>query len=124
MFTLHASSSQAVPTRLEEYGLHCTPPIPEQLVHHALAHARPLIVHLVHDVSVEGEVRRFATSLREVTGIEGDRVTTTELWGENDERPGELVALARPSLDACRRLARRGWRWNEHGWADTIGDHR
>ena len=114
MFTIHAASSRAVITRCEQYGLMSVPPMQPLLVRYMLAQALPLIVNLTGDESVEGEMTRSVTSIREVTGLEGEHVGSTELWatGRNDV----LVPVAPLSKPMRDRLNRHGWVWEIDGW--------
>lgn len=118
--TIHARSARAVVGRFEQYGLSATPPLPVEAVRWAMAEARPIIVHLAGDVSIEGEVRRYCTSIVEVTGLEDGHVSMTELWGLDDAE--QLVPRHALSTDRRRRLARRGWDWLADGWADRLPD--
>jgi len=118
--TIHARSARAVIGRFEQYGLSASPAMPVEAVRWAMAEARPIIVHLAGDTSIEGETRRYCTSITEVTGLEDGHVATTELWGLDDHM--RLVPQHALSADRRRRLARRGWDWTTDGWADHL-DH-
>jgi pilus assembly protein CpaF len=122
--TIHARDAQSVIGRFAQYGLAANPPISTEAVHLALNNARPIIVHLAGDVSVEGTVTRYCTSIMEVTGGEDARVATTELWGLDDHN--RLVPQHAVSTDRRRRMGRRGWDWTVHGWAAAlpVGDPR
>jgi hypothetical protein len=93
--------------RFEQYGLGAHPPVPTEAIAYGLAEAAPIILHLAGDESSEGRLRRYCTSIVEVTGLEEGRVATTELWSL--DRAGRLVA--RMPLDEAhdQRLARAGW---------------
>jgi pilus assembly protein CpaF len=118
--TIHARSARSVVGRFEQYGLAATPPLPVEAVRWAMAEARPIIVHLAGDASVEGEMRRYCTSIVEVTGLEDGHVAMTELWGLDDT--GRLAPQHSLSSDRRRRLARHGWDWTIDGWADDLPD--
>ncbi len=120
--TLHARSAKGVVNRFVYLGHSARPPVPAEAVRHALAEAAPIIVHLEADDSVEGSIRRFCTSIVEVNGIEGDQLSTTELWSLDADE--ELVAVNAPSAENRRRLARRGWIWERDGWAHSLGGTR
>ncbi len=120
--TLHARSAKGVVNRFVYLGHSAHPPVPPEAVRHALAEAAPIIVHLEADDSVEGSIRRFCTSIVEVNGIDGDQLSTTELWGLDANE--QLVAINAPSAQNRRRLARRGWIWERDGWADALGGSR
>ena len=79
-----------------------------------LAQALPLIVNLTGDESVEGEMTRSVTSIREITGLEGDHVGSTELWAT--DRNDVLVPVAPLSKPMRDRLNRHGWVWEIDGW--------
>lgn len=116
--TLHARSAKGVVNRFVYLGHSARPTVPPEAVRHALAEAAPIIVHLEADDSVEGSIRRFCTSIVEVNGIEGDQLSTTELWGLDADE--QLVPINAPSSENRRRLARRGWLWERDGWADLL----
>ena len=78
--------------RFEQYGLGARPRVPPEAIAYRLAEAAPIILHLAGDESSEGQLRRYCTSIVEVTGLEEGRVTATELWsldraGLADTRP-------------------------------------
>jgi Flp pilus assembly CpaF family ATPase len=118
--TIHARSARAVVGRFEQYGLAAVPPLPAEAVRVAFANSLPIIVHLALDVLGDGTVRRYCTSVTEVTGLEDGHVAMTELWGLDDT--GHLVAQHVPSAERRRRLARSGWEWTVDGWADQLPD--
>lgn len=120
--TLHARSATGVVNRFVYLGHSARPPVPADAVRHALAEAAPIIVHLEADDSVEGSIRRFCTSIVEVNGIEGEHLSTTELWRLDADE--QLVPTNAPSNENRRRLARRGWQWERNGWADSLGERR
>lgn len=112
--TIHARSARGAVRRFEQYGLASRPPVPVEAINHGLAEAAPIIVHLAGDESRSGRLRRYCTSIVEVTGLDAGRVSTTELWGL--DAAGDLVprhALSSPRRD---RLARAGWDWGDRGW--------
>lgn len=122
--TIHAASARDTISRLEQYGLSARPPLPPEAVRYALAQARPIIVHLAGDESREGELRRYCTSIMEVTGLEDGHVAATELWGLNSAAALEPThALSMHKRD---RLAAHGWQWVRDGWGARlpIGEHR
>ena len=118
--TIHARSARAVIHRFEQYGMAANPPLPPEGVRLAFANALPIIVHLAKDVATEDVVRRYCTSICEVTGLEDGQVAMTELWGLNDR--GELVPQHALSSMRRRFMARQGWSWTEDGWADDLPD--
>ena len=118
--TIHARSARAVVGRFEQYGMAANPPLPPEAVRLAFANALPIIVHLAKDVATEGVVRRYCTSICEVTGLEDGQVAMTELWGLNER--GQLVPQHALSSMRRRFMARQGWSWTEDGWADDLPD--
>jgi Flp pilus assembly CpaF family ATPase len=120
--TIHARSARGVVRRFEQYGLMSHPIVPADAINYGLAEASPIIVHLAGDESVAGTLRRYCTSIVEVTGLEEGRVATTELWGLDDT--GRLVPRHGLSSARRERLARAGWDWRLHGWMSTNGDGR
>jgi len=116
--TIHARSARGALRRFEYYGRQANPPLDSELVRIGLADAAPIVVHLAGDESVEGEIRRYCTSVLEVTGMENGQVSATELWGLDDS--GELVPKHALSMEKRARLARRGWIWARDGWASRL----
>lgn len=116
--TIHARSARSALDRFEYYGRAATPPLDAEMIRRGLAEAAPIVVHLSADESVEGEVRRFCTSVVEVTGFEDGKLAATELWGLDEH--GELVATNALSMSKRGRLARRGWTWLRDGWAGLL----
>ena len=90
--TIHARSARAALRRFEYYGRQANPPLDSELVRMGLAEAAPIVVHLAADESVEGEIRRYCTSVLEVTGLENGQVSATELWGLDEHRPARAQA--------------------------------
>lgn len=112
--TIHARSARGSVRRFEQYGIASHPPVPVEAINFALAEAAPIIVHLAGDESQHGRLRRYCTSIVEVTGLDGGRVGTTELWGL--DAAGRLVPKHALSTGRRERMARTGWDWNLQGW--------
>lgn len=112
--TIHARSARGAVRRFEQYGIASHPPIPTEAINYGLAEAAPIIVHLAGDESQNGRLRRYCTSIVEVTGLDGGRVGTTELWGL--DHGGHLVPAHAVSSSRRERMARSGWDWNLKGW--------
>ncbi len=91
--TIHARSARGAVRRFEQYGIAANPPVPVEAINYGLAEAAPIIVHLAGDESQTGRLRRYCTSIVEVTGLDQGRVGTTELWGLDNT--GQLVPQAR-----------------------------
>ena len=125
MFTIHARDARTVVTRLQTYGLQATPPKSRELVRAMVADAAPVIVHITADESVDGSIRRFVTSIVEVTGVDrsGDTETVLmdDLWTLARPNPleghGSLEGRARPSVGLLTMLERHGWDWTRDGWS-------
>ena len=123
--TIHARSARGAVRRFEQYGIAASPPVPVEAINYGLAEAAPIIVHLAGDESQTGRLRRYCTSIVEVTGLEDGRVSTTELWGV--DQSGQLVPKHALSTARRERLARSGWDWNLQGWVPAPsmnGDRR
>lgn len=112
--TIHARSARGAVRRFEQYGIASQPPVPVEAINYGLAESSPIIVHLAGDESQSGRLRRHCTSIVEVTGLDGGRVSTTELWGLDGR--GQLVPKHALSSARRERMARAGWDWNLHGW--------
>lgn len=119
--TIHSRSARSAVRRFEQYGLAARRPLPVDAVNYALAEAAPLIVHLAGDESQAGVLRRHCTSIVEVTGLEGNRVATTELWGLGADG---LEPRHPPTSARRERLARAGWDWMSQGWVGREGHQR
>ena len=98
--TIHARSARGAVRRFEQYGLASNPPVPVEAINYGLAEAAPIIVHLAGDESRSGRLRRYCTSIVEVTGLDDGRVSTTELWGL--DAAGDARAATRPVVGAPR----------------------
>ena len=118
--TIHARSARGAVRRFEQYGLGARPPVPTEAIAYGLAEAAPIILHLAGDESSEGQLRRYCTSIVEVTGLEEGRVATTELWSL--DRAGRLVPRHALSSSRRERLARAGWDWHTCGWVPVPDD--
>lgn len=112
--TIHARSARGAVRRFEQYGLGAHPPVPSEAINYGLAEAAPIIVHLAGDESSAGELRRYCTSIVEVTGLEDARVSTTELWSLDGG--GRLLPRHALSTSRRERMARAGWDWHTKGW--------
>ncbi len=112
--TIHARSARGAVRRFEQYGIASSPPVPIEAINYALAEASPIIVHLAGDESQNGRLRRYCTSIVEVSGLDDGRVGTTELWGL--DAAGALVPRHALSTGRRERMVRSGWDWNVKGW--------
>jgi len=116
--TIHARSARAALRRFEYYGRGSDPPLDGEMIRMGLAEAAPIVVHLAADETVEGEMRRYCTSILEVTGFESGQVAATELWGLDES--GQLVPKHALSQEKRARLAQHGWDWVGDGWAQRL----
>lgn len=94
--TLHANSPRDALRRLETMVLLGGVELPLRAIREQIAGAIDLIIQLQRDASG----RRLVSSISEVVGLEGDVITTTDLFVRSDSRdggPGELVATGVPS---------------------------
>ena len=76
MCTIHANGAREALTKLRTYALMAEEGLPAQAVTEMIAEAIQLVVHLRMDPSG----RRRVSSVYEVTGIEGDQVSGSELF--------------------------------------------
>jgi pilus assembly protein CpaF len=94
--TLHANTPRDALRRLETMVLLGGVELPLRAIREQIASAIDLIIQLQRDASG----RRVVSSISEVVGLEGDVITTTDLFVRADPvdgRPGELVATGVPS---------------------------
>ncbi|MEY2974477.1 MAG: hypothetical protein RIR49_897 [Actinomycetota bacterium] len=94
--TLHANSPRDALRRLETMVLLGGVELPLRAIREQIAGAIDLIIQLQRDASG----RRLVSSISEVVGLEGDVITTTDLFVRSepvDGGPGALVATGVPS---------------------------
>jgi pilus assembly protein CpaF len=97
MCTVHASSSQQAFTKLSTYAAQGPQPLGFDATAMLLGAAVHVVIHL--DWSPDG--RRVVSSVREVTGSDGQRVTSNEVYRPGPDRRGRhLVPLRPQTLDA------------------------
>ena len=82
MCTIHANGPREALTKLRTYALMAEEALPAQAVTEMIAEAVELVVHL----RMEPSGRRLVSSIYEVTGLEGDQVSGTELFALADGR--------------------------------------
>lgn len=82
MCTIHANGAREALTKLRTYALMADEGIPAQAVTEMIAEAIQLVVHLRMDPSG----RRRISSIYEVTGIEGDQVSGSEIFAHDGGR--------------------------------------
>lgn len=76
MCTIHADSSQNVFSRLALYTTMAPEKLPKDATNQLIAESLDFVVHLARD----HRGQRFVTSIREITGAEGDMVVSNEIW--------------------------------------------
>ncbi len=83
MCTIHANGPRQALSKLRTYAIMADEALPAQAVTEMIAEAIDLVVHL----QLEGQTgRRLVSSLYEVTGMEGDSVSGSELFALVDGR--------------------------------------
>ena len=82
MCTIHADSSQNVFSRLALYTTMAPEKLPKDATNQLIAESLDFVVHLARNP----QGQRFVTSIREVTGAEGDMVSSNELWAPGHDR--------------------------------------
>ena len=82
MCTLHANGAREALTKLRTYALMAEEGLPAQAVTEMIAEAIQLVVHL----RMEPSGRRVVASIYEVTGLEGDQVSGSEIFAQDGGR--------------------------------------
>ncbi len=79
--TIHANSSMEVFNRIATYAMQAAERLPVEATHMLIAGALDFVVFIEkrNDYSRGGSLRRFVTSVREITGIDG-RVLSSEVF--------------------------------------------
>ena len=104
--TIHARSARGAVRRFEQYGLASHPPVPVEAINYGLAEAAPIIVHLAGDESRSGRLRRYCTSIVEVTGLDDGRVSDDGAVGprrRGEPRAPSCALVAAPPSDSPGR---------------------
>ena len=108
--TMHAMSTDMAIERLVNYTMMAGPSITVPLAARMIAGA----VNLIVQVSVVAGGRRVVSSVREIAGLENDRILTNEVFRPNGDRPGVIHHALQTSTR--NRLFRAGYRpANEYG---------
>jgi Flp pilus assembly CpaF family ATPase len=95
--TVHASSSEQAFSRLATYAAQGPQPLGFEATAMLLGGAVHFVIHL--DWAPDG--RRVVSSVREVTGFDGQRVTSNEVYRPGPDRRGRQVVPPRaPTLQA------------------------
>jgi len=79
--TIHANSSMEVFNRISTYAIQAAERLPVEATHMLIAGALDFVVFIEkrNDYSTGGSLRRFVSSVREITGIDG-RVLSSEVF--------------------------------------------
>jgi pilus assembly protein CpaF len=111
--TIHANSSMEVFNRIATYAVQARERLPVEATHMLIAGALDLVVFIEkrNDYARGGTLRRFVTSVREVTGIDG-RVLSSEVFAPGPD--GRAVPHAPPSC--LQELAKHGYSPPGRSW--------
>jgi pilus assembly protein CpaF len=106
MSTIHANSSLEVFNRISTYAIQSAERLPVEATHMLIAGAVDFVVFIEkrNDYQRGGRLRRFVSSIREVTGVDG-RVLSSEVFSPGQD--GRAVPHAPVSCAAL--LAERGY---------------
>ncbi len=85
--TLHADSSAAALTKIATYALMAAERMPIEATNLLVAQSVNFVVHLVR----RADGTRVVSSLREVTGADGGRVASNEVFGPGDDGRARLT---------------------------------
>ena len=104
--TIHANSSMEVFNRIATYAIQATERLPIEATHMLIAGAVDFVIFIEkrNDYSRGGSLRRFVSSVREITGIDS-RVLSSEVFTAGPD--GQAVPHAPPSC--LRQLAEHGY---------------
>ncbi|HEV2377336.1 MAG TPA: ATPase, T2SS/T4P/T4SS family [Streptosporangiaceae bacterium] len=104
--TIHANSSMEVFNRVATYGIQARERLPVEATHMLIAGALDFVIFIEkrNDYTHGGTLRRFVSSVREVTGIDG-RVLSSEVFAPGPD--GRAVPHAPPSC--MNELAHHGY---------------
>ncbi|MGH3168227.1 MAG: hypothetical protein ACRDN0_20385, partial [Trebonia sp.] len=111
--TIHANSSLEVFNRIATYALQATERLPIEASHMLIAGAIDFVVFQTkrNDYAKGGRLRRFVSSVREVTGVDG-RVLSSEVF-----TPGpDGRALPHAPVSCAAELAHFGYVPGRGGW--------
>jgi Flp pilus assembly CpaF family ATPase len=112
--TIHANSSLEVFNRVATYALQAAERLPVEASHMLMAGAIDFVVFLEkrNDYARGGRLRRFVSSVREVTGVDG-RVLSSEVFA-----PGpDGVAVPHAPISCLDELAEHGYDPIREAWA-------
>ncbi|MCZ2110122.1 MAG: Flp pilus assembly complex ATPase component TadA [Dehalococcoidia bacterium] len=115
MCTIHANGPRQALSKLRMYAMMAEEALPAEAITEMIAEAVDVVIFLRLD---PGHARRVVTNIYEVTGIEGDTVTGSDLFSQRD---GQLSWTGiRPRF--AGRLRGGGFPW-EHVSIETVGRH-
>ncbi len=120
MCTIHARSSQEVFSRIATYAIKSPERLPIEATNLLIAGAVDMVVFIEHrdQTALGGRHDRYVSSVREVTGADGYRITSNEIYqpgpdGRAVPRPGAplrcLPDLQRHGFDPAWLDHPRGW---------------
>jgi Flp pilus assembly CpaF family ATPase len=104
--TIHANSSMEVFNRISTYAIQSAERLPVEATHMLIAGAVNFVVFIEkrNDYSRGGNLRRFVSSIREVTGIDG-RVLSSEVFAAGPDGR----AVPRAPVSCLEELAEHGY---------------
>jgi pilus assembly protein CpaF len=111
--TIHANSSLEVFNRISTYAIQAAERLPVEASHMLIAGAIDFVIFIEkrNDYARGGTLRRYVSSVREITGIDG-RVMSSEVF-----RPGPDGRAVPHAPPACQQdLARHGYDPARRGW--------
>jgi pilus assembly protein CpaF len=111
--TIHANSSMEVFNRISTYAIQASERLPVEATHMLIAGALDFVVFIEkrNDYASGGTLRRFVSSVREITGIDG-RVLSTEVFTPGPD--GRAVPHA--PVSCLEELARHGYEPGRRTW--------
>jgi pilus assembly protein CpaF len=111
--TIHANSSLEVFNRISTYAIQSAERLPVEATHMLIAGAIDFVVFIEkhNDFSRGGSLRRFVSSIREVTGIDG-RVLSSEVFAAGPDGRG----VPRAPVSCFAELAEHGYDPVQGSW--------
>jgi Flp pilus assembly CpaF family ATPase len=111
--TIHSNSSLEVFNRISTYAIQSAERLPTEATHMLIAGAIDFVVFIEkrNDFNRGGRLRRYVSSVREVTGIDG-RVLSSEVFTPGPDGP----ALPHAPVSCMDELARHGYEPAHGGW--------
>jgi pilus assembly protein CpaF len=111
--TIHSNSSMEVFNRIATYAIQSAERLPVEATHMLIAGAIDFVVFIEkrNEYARGGRLRRFVSSIREVTGIDG-RVQSSEVFSPGSDGH----AVPRAPVSCLTELARHGYDGMPGGW--------